>query len=324
MLVPDTNGLLRTGLLPGSARQLSEDFRPWYIRVLRFVTHETGVTYRIVYRDLSASLIPATLFALAALHATQRWSPTAAAELAVRCFVYFGLYIYCFCLSNQIVGYEEDRLNKPDRALPSGLISMKGALQRWWLAMIAFPAAAFVLGGWAMLGWAVAWQLIFVSYNHLGLDRHWFTKNVVFITFGSVAQLGPAWQLAAPLDATGWRWVWVVAVAFGLTLNLQDLRDVEGDRAIHRRTLPMVLGEPLARMLIAGGIAVLPVVTHFGLVANTPLTIPIVTAEIGLAVLNIYVAVRTIRLTTARADHKTYMWHTYWFCGVLASAWVIL
>jgi len=324
MLVPSTNGLLKTRLLPGSVRQISENSGAWCPRVLSFVTHETRVTYRIVYRDLSASLIPGTLFSLAALHATNRWSPQSAADLAVRCFVYFALYIYCFCLSNQIVGYEEDRLNKPDRVLPSGLISMEGALRRWWIAMIAFPTAAFLLGEWAMLGWAIAWQLIFLSYNHLGLDRHWFTKNVVFITFGSVAQLGPAWQLATPLDATGWRWVWIVSLAFGLTLNLQDLRDVEGDREIGRRTLPIALGEPLSRVLIAGGIVGLPIATHYGLVASTPITLPIVAVEIGLAVLNIVVAVRTMQLTNPQADHKTYMWHTYWFCGVLASAWVIL
>ena len=117
----------------------------------------------------------------------------------ISCFAYFSLYIYAFCLCNQIVGYREDRVNKPDRVLPSKMLIMRGAVIRWLVSMMAFPLVGYAIGGAPLLAWAIAWQIIFLTYNFLGLQRHWFTKNAVFITLGTILQLGPAWLITAPL-----------------------------------------------------------------------------------------------------------------------------
>lgn len=292
--------------------------------LLRRIVFEARVTYCIVWRDLSASLIPATLFSLTALNATAGLTVGSVAQTLLRSLLYFSLYIYAFCLSNQLVGHEEDRVNKPDRVLPAGLIDHRGAVLRWALAMVMFPLMGLLLGGWPILLWALVWQAIFLSYNFLGLHRHWLTKNVVFISLGTIALLAPAWQLVAPIDAVAWRWIIVVAVAFGLTLHLQDLRDVQGDRIVGRRTLSMVIGQDWARWLLAVGIGSLPVVTHVGLIHGIPLSPTVVIIEVLLATLNMVVAVRTVKCRSPQADHRTYILHTYWFCAVLASGILLL
>ena len=292
--------------------------------LLQRVAFEARVTYRIVWRDITASLLPATLFAMAALQATGQWTADSVATTLSRCFIYFSLYVYAFCLSNQIVGSAEDRVNKPDRVLPSGLITTRGAVIRWFVAMALFPTVAWLLGRWPILRWALAWQAIFIGYNFLGFHRHWFTKNIVFITSGTVALLAPAWELVAPLDDTAWRWIVVIAVAFGATLHLQDLRDIDGDRVVGRRTLPMVLGQERTRWFLEVTIGAFPAFMYFGLIHPAPLTTPVLVAQASLALINIVVAVRTVTLRTRTDDHHTYMMHTYWFCAVLASGLVIL
>ncbi len=296
----------------------------YHADVLDKVRKEALVTYRLIRRDLSASLIPGILMSLAALQTASDWTAAELVGTLVRSTAYFFLYIYTFCLSNQIVGYREDCLNKPDRVIPSGMLSMRGALIRWGLGSLAFPVAAYALGGISLAGWAVAWLFICLCYNQFGLHKHWFSKNVVFITLGTIVLFAPAWEIAAPFTANAWRWILIIALSFGVTLHVQDLRDVEGDRAVGRRTLPMALGEVPTRWVMALGIVLLPLVTHFGLVAPTaphPAALPI---ELGLAALNLLVGHRLVFVRSAKADHETYMFHTYWFCAVCAAGIILL
>ncbi|KAJ7628920.1 hypothetical protein FB45DRAFT_748815 [Roridomyces roridus] len=65
-----------------------------------------------------------------------------------RSLAYFVLYLYTFNIADQITGLDEDRINKPDRPLPSGLLSIRETYVRLCLltaAYIAFSAAWGVL-----------------------------------------------------------------------------------------------------------------------------------------------------------------------------------
>lgn len=261
--------------------------------------------------------------AFAAAHSASTLSVANGASLLASCLLYFGFYIYGFCLSNQLVGREEDRINKPDRVIASGQLSESGAKLRLGIALVLFPLTGVIIGGTTLLGFALAWQLIFLAYNGLGLHRHWATKNLVFISLGTIVLLAPAWHLGASLNAEAWRWIVVVSVTFGATLHLQDLRDIEGDRATGRRTLPIAFDEQTARRLIALSIASLPLIIHFTLFQQAA-TILAITIELVLAVLNVWTALRVISQRDAGFDHKTYMLHTYWFCLVVASAGLVL
>ncbi len=76
------------------------------------------------------------------------------------------------------------------------------------------------------------------------------SKLIIGFNFLSVAVCGYAlaggdWR-AFPLD-----WLAFILVPFSLAANFIDLKDTEGDRAQGVATLPVLLGESLARHLIA-------------------------------------------------------------------------
>lgn len=289
------------------------------LNVVTLLRKELEITYRLVFRDLSASVIPGLLMVLAATRVSGSWGLLECFGNVAGCLAYFGLAIYAFCLCNQVVGIEEDRLNKPDRVIPSGLLETRGALERLALALVAFPLVAMLIGGQGLTRWALAWELVFLFYNLFGLDRHWFTKNVVFIGLGVLVLLAAAWEIVAPLDALAWRWIIVIAVIFGATLNLQDFRDVDGDRAMSRGTLPVTMGQERSRWIVAISIACTPIIVHVFLFAPAQWSVLTQSIEIGLTALNLLVAYRTVRRRGPAADHTTYMLHTYWYCAVIGA-----
>jgi 4-hydroxybenzoate polyprenyltransferase len=281
---------------------------------------ELRITYALLRRDLPASIGAGTMFTGAALAYDHQTAPTRVLHVMVLSLCYHVVWIYCFCFANQITGLAEDRLNKPDRPIPAGLVSMSGACQRWLLAMAAFPFVSYTLGGATIMAWALMWQLVIVAYNFGGLDRHWFSKNFVFMPTAVVLQLAPSWAIATHLNALAWRWILVVAATFCGVLQLQDLRDVPGDLAMKRRTLPVVLGERKTRWITALSISVaVPLVVHFFLMRRH-VHAPIVLAwDVGLGLLCLVVAARVLLWRTRRDDHRTYMLYTWWFCLILAS-----
>lgn len=281
-----------------------------------FLRREARLTYAVICKDLSVSVVPALLLMISAFVAARR--STAEALMAMPAgALYFVFYLYCFCMSNQITGVAEDRFNKPDRPLVTGALDLPGAKRRWIVAMVLFPLVALAAGGLQTACWAVFWEGLIIVYNYYGLDRHWVGKNVIFISAGTAALLVPAWQIAAPRGAVPWGWLITISLSFGISLQLQDLRDVTGDRRVRRRTLPLTAGEPVARLVIAALIGLLlPWVMHAATAART-------TGqgvwELSLVGVNVIVAARTLRGRSAREDHATYILHTYWFCCALLT-----
>lgn len=287
------------------------------------ITHEVLLFRKTVGRDLTASMLPALLFSFSSTANLGSWAFGLFAETVLVNVLYFTLYIYCFCLANQIVGRSEDRENKPDRPIPSGLLTIEGAWFRWIMSMILFPVLGWGLRGEVLLKWAIAWQVLLVAYNFFGLDKHWLLKNLVFITLGTMTQMGAAWEIVQPLAEDSWRIILTVSVLFGVTLNLQDLRDVGGDKKAGRKTLPIVIGVLSTRWVLCVAVLFIPAVMRLSLQPNIEILMTL-SVEVLLAFLNIVVAHRVVRLRTKESDHRTYMIHTYWFCAVMASAFIFL
>ena len=276
---------------------------------------EARITWLFVYRDLSASLIPACLFLLSAsryLHAPAGHVLTALGQA----FAWLALYIYTFCLSNQINGIEEDRLLKPYRPLPRGLVSLRGTWVRWMVAMLGFTLLGWCLG---VLVYTLLWQALVVLHNFYGWGAWGFTKNLVMV-LGAVAELGMAWELVGPIDTTGWRWIAVVSVLFGaLAVHIQDLRDLDGDRRTGRRTLPVIFGERATRRYLAVLLILFPAALHFLLYAPLSFGAPVVVCDLAVTISCWTVAWRVLYLSGRRADHTTYMGYTYIYCLLLGS-----
>ncbi|MFD3541613.1 UbiA family prenyltransferase [Streptomyces sp. NPDC058662] len=175
------------------------------------------------------------------------------AWVLVKSLVYCWLFLSVHTLSNQLVGVEEDRANKPDRPLPSGLATVRGTTHRLVVVVVLFLLAGQV---WGVLPWTVLWVVLVGVRTYENLMRWWFVKNPAIVG-GAFALLGAAWQLAGPLTPAAWYWV-VAGTAYWLTGFVEDLRDVPGDTAVGRRTLPMVVGAPVVRGVVGVALVLVP------------------------------------------------------------------
>ncbi|KAJ7791699.1 UbiA prenyltransferase family-domain-containing protein [Mycena olivaceomarginata] len=266
------------------------------------VEHELRVFWEFTWRDWSASLIPGAMHTIAALRSLD----SAPSDLVLRSFmrslIYFLLYIYNFDIANQINGVAEDRINKPDRPLSSGRVTLRGAYIRWY----ATTALHLVLGAaWGVLPWTALWVLITIYTSFYGGDKHWVPKNLGFMTIGSLCLVQASWALVAPITDDKWRWALLLSCAFGIVASVQDMRDVEGDKIVGRRTLPIVLGKNF-RWVMAAIICATPAVCwRFEFFRYTHWLVGYCGVLLTLAMF--YMAYRVIRGGSRKYDHKTYM-----------------
>ena len=170
---------------------------------------------------------------------------------AMACLTAFGY------VSNDLHDVAEDRVNKPDRPLPSGAVKVSAA--RLLARLLA--AAALALSAWigvhALLA-ALAVLALLVYYN-TRLKSTPAVGNVTVaglaastLAVGSIAALGLTPAAFAP--------VWAPAVVLGLFIAaremLKTMEDVNGDRAAGRRTLATVYGaDRTARWVTAAAAA---------------------------------------------------------------------
>ncbi|KAJ7210879.1 UbiA prenyltransferase family-domain-containing protein [Mycena pura] len=276
--------------------------------------HEARVFWGFTWRDWSMSVIPGMMYTVAALRSLDALPSDDFPRVALtRSFIYFVLFIYSMDIANQINGYAEDRVDKPDRPIPSGLVSLKGAHIRWYIttgALLALGAA------WGVLRWAALWVGITVYTNWCGGNAHWVTKNLLFMSVGSLSIVTAAWGLAAPIGPAEWRFMLLLSALFGLVASVQDIRDMEGDRAVGRRTLPLVLGARFRGAMAALICAAPPVAWTVRFYDSKNAFVPPCGALLTLAML--YMAYRVLRGRSAAYDHGTYMLLTYIYCGCVA------
>jgi 4-hydroxybenzoate polyprenyltransferase len=281
------------------------------------MARELSLSWGFVRYDITSTVVPATL----AMVAAARIDPSVSPTTLVLGIAYFLLYVYVFSVSNQIVGVEEDRRNKPDRPLPSGAVTLRGAWIRWALAMVLFPMLGAALG---VARWALLWQLSLSLYNFGGFARHWATKSLI-MAVGLVAQLAAAWAIVGPVPELAWRWIAGLAVVAFVLCNVQDLRDVAGDRVLRRRTLPIVYGLRPTCLALAVLFALgLPVLTHGWLFDPLPHGGLVWVSLLLLDGLGLVIAARLVLDHQPAGLHRTYMLFTYWYCLALACACVVL
>ena len=154
---------------------------------------------------------------------------------------------------NQIADVETDRINRPERPVPSGAISIP---QAWWLTGIFFAAAlatAWFVG--PAFFWCVALTVPLTSIYSLPPLR---TKRIPF-----VANLTIAIPRGLLLVVAGWAAgggaerieAWVLGAlsflyVFGAATT-KDFGDVDGDRATGCTTLPILWGPAPAARVVA-------------------------------------------------------------------------
>lgn len=150
----------------------------------------------------------------------------------------------------------------PQRAVAAGLVSPRAMLLAAALVLaLAFALGLYLasLGGWPILVLglvSIACAILYtggpfpLAYRGLG-------DLFVFLFFGLFATMGSAWIQVAPTLAVDPAaalpiWWWLSAAALGLQaagiLTVNNLRDLDTDAAVGKRTLPVRLGARAARV----------------------------------------------------------------------------
>ncbi len=286
--------------------------------ILRTLAHERRLVWLFIRDDISSTIIPALLMTLTAWKVSSHSWLHVSVDLA-RAFVYFIAYIYLFCLSNQLVGIEEDRINKPHRPLVSHAVTIHGAQWRLVGVTIVFAGLGAV---WHVYGWTLLWIITTFLHNQGGWSRHWFGKHSLMAS-GIIAQLGAAWEMITPLQPMAWQWIAVIAWLMMPLVGIQDLRDIAGDINLGRRTMPIIWGHVKLRVWLATLMTGLPVFVHFSLFALHGWRIQVVLCDALIAGLCWLIAYRVAVLRTTNDDHQTYLLFTYWYCSMLFSALIV-
>lgn len=155
---------------------------------------------------------------------------------------------------NQIYDLEVDRVNKPQRPLPSGRISHREA---GWLTLFLY---LFALA----LAWWVNWQCFALALTAAILTVIYSVPPLRTKKYGVWANVTIAVPRGLMLKVAGWSTVrgvthdwepWYIGLVFGSFLlgasTTKDFADMKGDAAGGCRTLPVVYGPRRAAKMIA-------------------------------------------------------------------------
>ncbi len=202
---------------------------------------------------------------------------------AVFFLVSFGYVI------NDIFDQGADRMNRPQRALPSGAVTVKEA---WMIAqgMLVVGLGVALAGGTKLFSYYVAVAVVLMLYAKV-LSSRLLVSNIVVAALCASVFLLPAWQKNAGL--VDWSAV-LAAITLTFLFNLmreivKDIEDVAGDRVLGRTTVPIKFGAGRARLIasVIGLLVVLTSVAAYGALNRsvTYLAIVIVGVDAPLAIL---------------------------------------
>jgi len=204
-------------------------------QLILFPIRELELTWCIIQHNFRATILPGSLYYIAALYSIQRQINL---ESIIGVILFFFFFVYNFDTLNQIIGVQEDYINKPTRPIPSGKISIEGMQWRF--------VAGLILGGiqsWScnVFEYYLLWNIVCVI-NTIYLHQYWWWKNSGFLTLGTIVMVGASSTLAGYCPTGNLWWISRFALVWGTLGTLQDMRDVAGDRVAGRTTLPILIG----------------------------------------------------------------------------------
>lgn len=235
-------------------------------------------------------------------------------------FLWTWLNTLIFNIDNQrlTASILEDSVNKPWRPLPSQRLSPQEA-QKLLLKVIPISIAII---HWGIGGTEETISLLpfYWLYNHSG----WGDNN--FVSRDSILGIGymisgcgnlriACGYPASTINAQGASWILLVGSMMFTVVHTQDFRDIEGDRARHRKTAPIVMGENFSRYLTAFILLFWSIVCCiYWEIMNL--------VSVTVFLLGSLIAVRLIRFRSSAADGLTWKITNLWIVLVYALPYV--
>jgi 4-hydroxybenzoate polyprenyltransferase/Tfp pilus assembly protein PilF len=199
--------------------------------------------------------------------------PSAAVLLAI--FFAFQFNVQ----ANDLADRDTDAVSNPDRPLARRALGERDVL--WLAALFGVWSVALAASVHTMA------LLLVLAYDAVGLLysappfrlRRFFPLATLLLAGCSVLAMLAGFSVLAGPDALLFfprRAVVLLVIAFMTAFHFKDMKDIEGDRAAGIRTLPVLLGRPRARwvvaaLMLAAYVAVPPLVGRGGILWLSPL-----------------------------------------------------
>lgn len=160
---------------------------------------------------------------------------------------------------NDLFDQRIDQISNPKRPLPKKVFTVSQYAQ--------FGAVLFFL---SLLGGAlVHYKFAVLLFLYQGLAWFYSAKPFRLKRVPLVASFLSAWTLLTVffcgfiffspeqnLERLPWRLVFLLLLTYTASLPIKDFKDIKGDRQDGVRTIPVVFGEEIGRLIVAGGIFV--------------------------------------------------------------------
>ncbi|CAG8726349.1 9890_t:CDS:2 [Dentiscutata erythropus] len=211
-----------------------------FLSLLLAIRHEILIMYYATISDWMTTIIPPMLMAIGTFY--------------MRVFGSIATYNDEPLEINQITSVEEDRINKPFRPIPSGLITVNGARYRLVAISIIFPIIAYIFGGLSLVFLCFLYQAWVIFNEALKLSKNAFYKNL-FSAFSACIQLvschyiiiGTKLSIFELLNSELGMFMLGIFFFAMTTAHVQDFRDQKGDKFIGRKTFPLLIGDNICR-----------------------------------------------------------------------------
>jgi 4-hydroxybenzoate polyprenyltransferase len=170
---------------------------------------------------------------------------------AVFFWVWLNLLIACIGNQRRPSSVSEDAINKPWRPIPSGRLSPENATSLWKAVHLVAPLLCAYLGA---LPYTISLLVMGYLYNVLDGADHLVFRNllnacaaVAFVLGGTnVAYAGEPFAL----NTSAVQWHCMICGILFSSIQIQDLRDQEGDKERGRSTVPILLGDSVGRWTV--------------------------------------------------------------------------
>ncbi|PQE17502.1 cytochrome P450 protein [Rutstroemia sp. NJR-2017a BBW] len=162
------------------------------------------------------------------------------------------LNVLVFDLSNQRhpESIHEDLANKPWRPIPTGKVTPEQTRRGVLAAVPIVLLFNYFSGVWKEGAFI---QILVWLYNDVRGGDEIFRDLIIAIAYGlfNTASLRIAFGGLATISSDGLIWVGIISAVILTTMQVQDLKDQEGDRGRGRKTIVLVMGENVSRYSIA-------------------------------------------------------------------------
>nr|WBQ21662.1 (-)-epi-alpha-bisabolol synthase [Myrothecium sp.] len=161
--------------------------------------------------------------------------------------------VFTVDVSNQRLpqAVQEDEINKPWRPIPMKMITSEQARK---VMLIAVPIVLWLNDLQGVLFEGLVIHVLAWLNNDMGGGDDAVSRNAILAVAYTMFN-GGSFKIAlgdsAVVNTRGQYWTYLISAVISTTIQIQDLKDQEGDRMRDRKTMPLVYGDQACRVSIA-------------------------------------------------------------------------